>query len=512
MKKIEINEKFKLALDTIENTDKHIFITGKAGTGKSTLLEYFRSKSKKKIVVLAPTGVAALNVKGQTIHSFFRFRVDVTLEKIKKITSKDKNIYSELDAIVIDEISMVRADLMDCIDKFLRINCGSVEPFGGKQMIFIGDLYQLPPVVNYKEREAFKNHYSSPYFFSSRVYNEIKLEMIELDKIYRQTDEKFIDILNAIRNNSITNDMLDELNKRLDIDFEPDIEDFYIWLTTKNDRAKEINEERLAEVDEEEHIFNAEIYGDFNESSFPNDEELVLKVGSQVMFLNNDSEGEWVNGTIGNITYIDEGEGVIYVELMDGDEVEVVPYTWELFNYKFNAEERTIETESVGSFTQYPIKLAWAITIHKSQGKTFEKIILDIGSGTFAPGQMYVGLSRCTSLKGLVLKKEISKKNIFMDWNVVKFMTGFQYDKSEDEMSFENKVKLIEDAIKTKSKLNITYLKPNDIKSLRTIEPYSIGEMNYMGKTFIGIEGYCLERRDVRNFRVDRILEMRVVE
>ena len=512
MKKIEINEKFKLALETIENTDKNLFITGKAGTGKSTFLEYFRSKTKKKIVVLAPTGVAALNVKGQTIHSFFRFRVDVTLEKVKKITSKDSNIYNELDAIIIDEISMVRADLMDCIDRFLRLNCKSQGSFGGKQMIFIGDLYQLPPVVTSKEKDAFKDHYQSPYFFSSSVYKEIKFEMIELEKIYRQTDEKFIDILNAIRNNSITDEMLNKLNKRLDVSFEPDIDDFYIWLTTRNDRAKEINEDRLEDIDEKEHVFQAEIYGDFDRSTFPNDEELTLKVGAQVMFLNNDSAGDWVNGTIGNITYIDIGEDVIYVELMSGEEVEVEPYTWELFNYKFNAEEKTIETESVGSFTQYPIKLAWAITIHKSQGKTFEKVILDIGSGTFAPGQMYVGLSRCTSLKGLVLKKAISKKNIFMDWNVVKFMTSFQYDKSEDEMSFENKVKVIENAIKTKSKLNIIYLKPNDTKSSRTIEPYSIGEMSYMGKTFIGLEGYCLQRNDVRNFRVDRILEISVVD
>lgn len=510
---IEINEQFKRALDLMENTDKNIFITGKAGTGKSTLLEYFRYITKKNIVVLAPTGVAALNVHGQTIHSFFRFKTNITLDIVKKNSEKGKEkIYKVLNAVIIDEISMVRADLLDCVDKALRINCGNSEPFGGRQMIFFGDLYQLPPVITSKEKEIFTEKYSSGYFFSAEVMDDIQMELIELEKIYRQKDETFIKILNAIRNNSVTEEDLAVLNKRYDSDFEPDDNEFYIHLTTRNDSARRINESRLDRINGKVYRFDAFITGEFYKSSHPADETLLLKKDAQVMFLNNDSMNRWVNGTIGTITDISKYDGNIHVQIINGDEVDITPHKWELFNYIYNADTKSIETEKLGSFTQFPLRLAWAVTIHKSQGKTFERVIIDIRSGTFTSGQVYVGLSRCISLEGIVLKQKIKKKHIFMDWKVVEFMTSYQYKISDKNIPLEKKIEIIKNIISRKGKLEIVYLKTNDVKSKRIIRPEYVGEMEYLEKTFTGIEAYCYKRNETRHFRVDRILEMKEID
>ncbi len=515
--KIEINEQFQRALDLMENTNRHIFITGRAGTGKSTLLSYFRSITKKKIAVLAPTGVAAVNINGQTIHSFFRFKPDVTISKLKKVSGARQKIYKNIDAIIIDEISMVRADLLDCVDVFLRLNGKKKkESFGGIQMIFIGDLYQLPPVITAKEKSIFTGQYKSGYFFSAFAFQNLAMEFIELEKIYRQKDEKFIGLLNNIRNNSATADDLATLNERFNPDFKPKEQDFYVYLTTTNDLSRQINDEHLEKIKSDSYFFSGRIKGEFEEKYLPTDIDLELKIGAQVMLLNNDSQGRWINGSIGKIIEIEEskegGAGVILVELDSDEIVEVTPYEWTLYNYAYNSRLKILETETVGSFTQYPLKLAWSFTIHKSQGKTFPRVIIDIGRGTFAHGQMYVALSRCVSLEGLVLKKEIKKQHIFIDWRVVDFVTKYQYKISDQKMPLSRKIEIIKKAIKNHRQLEIYYLKAKDEKSQRVITPRVVGEMEYMEVKYIGVKGFCHTANADRTFKVERILEMKEVE
>ncbi len=516
---IDFSPQFTRAIDMMEKMHKHIFLTGRAGTGKSTLLSYFREHTKKNVVVLAPTGVAALNVHGQTIHSFCRFKPDITLEKVRKLgdPTDPNNLYARIDTIIIDEISMVRADLLDCVDTFLRMNTGNpTEPFGGIQMVFIGDLYQLPPVVSSSEKEIFAEHYESPYFFSSRVFEKVRIEYIELEKIYRQKDQRFIELLNAIRNNSITDEQITAINDQFDPAFEPNRDDFFIYLTTTNALAAQINARELDRLEEKLFLYQSVTQGNFDERSSPTDHELALKIGSQVMMLNNDSEGRWVNGTIGKITDIiqdeESGGDVLLVELPDGTEEAVFPHTWEMFEFSFDKKEKRLVSDIVGTFKQYPLKLAWAVTIHKSQGKTFDRVILDIGRGTFAHGQLYVALSRARSLEGIVLKKPIHKKHIFMDWKVVKFVTQFQYDKAVDEFPLLAKVKVLEEAALSGNVVQIVYLKANGDKSTRVIRPTQIGEMEYHGKTFLGVEAQDTRSGQPRVFRIDRILEMQKEE
>lgn len=516
IKNIELNTQFQRALDLMEDTSKHVFVTGRAGTGKSTLLNYFRKITKKNIVVLAPTGVAAVNISGQTVHSFFGFKPDITLGKIRKVSDgKRRSLYQKIDTIVIDEISMVRADLLDYVDAFLRLNGKERDlPFGGIQMIFIGDLYQLPPVITGQEREIFRKEYQSGYFFSSHVFDNFDMEFIELEKIYRQKDEKFIALLNSIRNNSATEKDLELLNKRLDSKFKPKADDFYVYLTTTNDLSRQVNEKKLDELSGESYYFSGRREGGFDEKYLPTDVDLFLKIGAQVMMLNNDTQGRWINGSIGKIVDIEGGtseDRVIRVELENGKVVEVVPYMWTIFSYVYNAEFKRLETEVDGSFTQYPIKLAWSLTIHKSQGKTFDKVIIDIGRGTFAHGQMYVALSRCTTFEGLVLKKTIEKNHIFIDWKVINFVTRYQYKISEQKMPMDKKITMIENAIKNEGKLEIIYLRAGDEKSKRVIEPRNVGEREYLGKAYLGVEAFCHTRKGQRIFRVDRILEIKEI-
>lgn len=414
---IEFNDKFKLALDKLENASNHLFITGEAGTGKSTLLEYFCENSKKNMVVLAPTGVAALNVKGQTIHSFFNFYIDVTVDKIKskKIKPRSKKLYQKLETIIIDEISMVRADLLDCIDAFLRLY-GPVQdtPFGGVQMVFVGDLYQLPPVVMSQERELFSQFYRTAYFFSAHVMQEISTETIQLSKIYRQKDDKFIELLNKIRNNTVNFSDLQLINTRFKESFVPPNEHFYIYLTTTNKKADDVNQANLDKLGGTHFTFEAKIEGDFSKEYYPTATTLQFKVGAQIMMLNNDPMRRWVNGSIGTINGVkqsEEGEEFLIIKLQDSDKlVKVSPHTWQVF--KFILKDEKIISEQVGTFIQYPFRLAWAVTIHKSQGKTFDRVIIDLSQGTFAAGQAYVAFSRCTSLHGIVLAAPLKKHHI----------------------------------------------------------------------------------------------------
>lgn len=494
----------------MEDTQKNILITGRAGTGKSTLLAYFRDHTKKKVVILAPTGVAAVNVSGQTIHSFFQFKPSVTPASIKRKKSAGKTIYKKLTTIVIDEVSMVRADLLDCIDKFLRFNGPDEKlPFGGVQMIFIGDLYQLPPVVTSAEREIFRTHYSSPYFFSAKVFDQLNMEFLELEKVYRQKDDEFVRLLNTIRNRTVTDDDLAKFNARCDPQFEPPAGSFYLSLTSTNDLAAAVNEKRLAELPGKIWKARGEIIGDFGKEYLPTDVDLKLKRGAQIMLLNNDSYGQWINGTIGKIRKFetdDDGEEIIVADLDNGDTARISPYTWKIYRFFLKNEE--LRSEEVGSFRQYPVRLAFAVTIHKSQGKTFENVMIDVGRGTFAHGQMYVALSRCTTLAGIVLKQPLKKNHIMMDWQVVKFLTGIQYAQSAKTLSREDKLQIIEDAINEKTSIEILYLKGKDEKSRRVIRPLQVGEMEYKGYPFWGLDAFCVSRGEKRRFNVDRILEI----
>ena len=514
---IELNDQFRQALDMMEHTSKGIFITGRAGTGKSTLLTYFRHTTEKRVAVLAPTGVAALNVKGQTIHSFFKFKPNITLDQVEGVHFKNdsKNIYKKLDAIVIDEISMVRADLLDCVDKFLRLNGPQGNsPFGGIQMILIGDLYQLPPVVAGAERVIFRSLYETPYFYSAKVFSTFEMEFIELEKVYRQHDEQFLNLLNSIRNNSITEDGLALLNQRYIPQFEPSPGDFYICLTTTNKLAKQINGQRLTRLKGRPRAFTGSIEGEFDDKNLPTAIDLQAKVGAQIMMVNNDADRHWVNGSIGKITGIIEKrnkEPVIIAELSHGEEVGILPYTWEIF--RFFVEGDQLQSQVIGRFTQYPLMLAWAVTIHKSQGKTFNKVIIDIGRGTFSYGQTYVALSRCTTLEGIVLKKPILKKHIWTDYKVVDFLTKYQYRKAEQSCPVNDKVNVIKRAIENKVALQIVYLKPNDEKTRRIVKPEMVGEMEYHGNRYLGMQAFYLNRYDEGifriNFRIDRILDIK---
>ena len=511
---IEINDYFARALKFMEKSSSHVFITGKAGTGKSTLLQYFREHTAKNVVVLAPTGVAALNVGGQTIHSFFRFKPGITPDTVKKTKIIGGNIFKNLDTIIVDEISMVRADLFDCMDRFLRLHASRPkEPFGGIQMVMIGDLYQLPPVVNSQEREIFRTHYASPYFFDAKVFKDLPLEFVELEKIYRQKDAGFISLLNAIRNNSVTDEDMNLLNKRTEGRIDPDPVEFYICLTSTNDAADAVNRAKLAGLHTKSKRYAGSTHGSFDEKYLPTQRDLEVKTGAQVMLLNNEPMGQWVNGSVGRVMAIhegagDDGEDLLAIELSNGDIVEVGPHKWDIIHFSYDKGEEKIVSESAGSFTQYPVRLAWAVTIHKSQGKTFDRVVVDIGRGAFASGQVYVALSRCTTLEGLVLRKPIEKRHIFVDWKIVRFMTGFQYGISDRLLPLADKVAMIQEAIRGKHRLSITYLKDKDEKSRRDITPTKVGEMEYKEKRFLGVQAYCHSQKSDRVFRVDRILEM----
>ena len=432
------NKEFQDALQLITHTRQSVFLTGKAGTGKSTFLKYICNHTKKKYVVLAPTGIAAINAGGVTLHSFFKlpFRPmlpddpDLSLShgrifEFFKYPKEKRKIIAEVDLIIIDEISMVRADIIDCVDRILRVYSGNMRlPFGGKQLLFVGDVFQLEPVIPSDQKEILSLFYASPFFFSARVFKDINLVPIELQKVYRQTDPVFINVLDRIRNNAARKQELDTLNGRYFPSFEPQNEDMYITLATRRDQVDFINEKKLAELPGEEYVSVGKIEGDFPESSLPTQLNLSIKEQAQVIFIDNDYERRWVNGTIGMVSGIDEN-GNVYVLLESGVEHLVEPTSWRNYKYKYNEKERRIEEEIVGTFEQLPIRLAWAITVHKSQGLTFSRVVVDLTGGVFAGGQTYVALSRCTSLEGLVLKSKISSRDIFIRKEIVEFSQIF---------------------------------------------------------------------------------------
>ena len=428
---LDFNEEFVTAFEALENTGQHMYITGKAGTGKSTLLQYFREKTTKNVAVLAPTGVAAINIKGQTIHSFFGFKPDVTPESVGDIPvrKRKRKMYRELGAVIIDEVSIVRADLMDCVDIFLRLYGPDYDkPFGGVQMIFFGDLFQLPPVVGRGEEDIFKTHYPTPYFFSAKVFKMLDYKIMQLQKIYRQKDEHFIRLLNAVRDDSVENHHWEALNRRFKPDHQYSSEEFYIVLTTTNSLADKVNTQRLQSLSGFPKIYQGIVSGEFERKSLPTPEVLELKAGAQVMMLNNDPDKRWVNGSLGKILKIvvdTEGDDVILVELENGTHVDVKKHTWEISQYYFDEVNNSLGSKIIGYFTQYPLKLAWAVTIHKSQGQTFDRVVIDVGWGTFSHGQMYVALSRCTTLEGIVLKQPLNQRHILMDERVLRFMKQF---------------------------------------------------------------------------------------
>lgn len=432
------NPELQNALQILEFTRRSLFLTGKAGTGKSTFLRYIASTIKKKHVILAPTGIAAINAGGATLHSFFKLPFHPLLPNDSrysarnirdtlKYNSEKRKLLREVELIIVDEISMVRADIIDFIDKVLRIyNRNMREPFGGKQLLLVGDIYQLEPVLKEEDRQLLQPFYPSSFFFDTKVFRQMQLVSIELTKVYRQSDPVFINILDHIRTSKVGTADLAMLNQHVGTALENDGTKLAITLSTRRDTVDYINEKRLGELPGEPTIFHGAIEGEFPDSSLPTPQELVLKTGAQILFIRNDKEKRWVNGTLGTIIgFGDEDEGIIYVRTEDGTDCDVERELWENVKYTFNEKEQKVEEQAIGTYTQFPLRLAWAITVHKSQGLTFNKVKIDFTGGVFAGGQTYVALSRCTSLEGISLKEPIRREDVFVKAEVQHFARSY---------------------------------------------------------------------------------------
>ena len=414
---LTVNPEKSEIFEKIENTKNHFFITGKAGTGKSHLLKFLKTNSKKQIVVCAPTGVAALNVGGQTLHSFFKIPPNFINPEDVRLSPKVAELLRHVDIMVIDEVSMVRAEMIDIIDHLLKQAREPFTPFGGVQIVMFGDPYQLPPIVNSRElQEYFAKNHGGFHFFNAHVWEDASFETHELKEVFRQKDDRFIEVLNRVRVGDIDDDLLGKLNRRV----EDYLEDSpVIILSTTNGKVNFINSNKLSGINTKECLYEAEISGHLDENQFPADETLKLKKGAQIMMLRNDPDDRWVNGTLGTIESVQEKEIKVNI---NGSVYTVLPVSWDKINYFYNRETKKVEEQIIGKFVQYPIRLAWAITIHKSQGQTFDQVIIDLDSGAFTTGQVYVALSRCRSLQGIYLTRPISKEDIKVDLNVTKFM------------------------------------------------------------------------------------------
>lgn len=430
------NPEFQDAWGVLQRTHRSVFLTGKAGTGKSTFLKYIRANTKKKTIVLASTGIAAVNVGGQTMHSFFKipfkpmvpddpdYANPARMRKMLRYTKEKVKLIQQLELIIIDEISMVRADIIDFVDRVLRVYSGNMrEPFGGKQLLLVGDIFQLEPVVTQDTRDILRRYYKNFFFFNARAFQQINLVAIELKKIYRQSDNDFILLLDRVRVNRATSADMARLNQRCNPDYQKINENFVITLATRRDTVDSINDEHMRALKTPEYSYIGQIEGDFPENSLPTALRLTLKEGAQVIFIRNDKEGRWYNGSIGKVTLLRQDE--VYVTLENGLELEVLPEVWENMQYTYNEKEKKVEEKVLGTFMQIPIKPAWALTVHKSQGLTFNNVVIDFVGGAFTGGQTYVALSRCTSLEGITLLKPLSERDIIVNMAVVDFSRQF---------------------------------------------------------------------------------------
>lgn len=432
------NEEMQKALQIIQFTRRSLFLTGKAGTGKSTFMRHIAATIKKKHIILAPTGIAAINAGGSTLHSFFKLPFHPLLPTDKRYSARNirdtlkyngekTKLLREVELIIIDEISMVRADIIDFIDKVLRIyNRNMREPFGGKQLLLVGDIYQLEPVIKEDERQLLRPFYPSCFFFDAHVFREMQLIAVELKKVYRQRDAQFISLLDHIRTSQVPDTDLRLLNARVNAEIGTEEGRLSITLSGRRDTVDYINEKQLNTLPDQPTIFYGHIEGEFPESSLPTPIELEVKTGAQVLFIKNDKERRWVNGTLGTIIgFGDEEDGIIYVRTEDGRDFDVEREIWSNVRYTFNEKEQKIEEEEIGSYQQFPLRLAWAITVHKSQGLTFNNVKIDFTGGVFAGGQTYVALSRCTSLQGISLQEPIRRENIFVRTEVTNFARNY---------------------------------------------------------------------------------------
>ena len=430
------NPEFQDAWDVLQHTHRSIFLTGKAGTGKSTFLKYIRDNTKKKVVVLAPTGIAAVNVGGQTMHSFFKipfkpllpddpdYSNPARMRKMLRYTKEKVKLIQQLQLIIIDEISMVRADIIDFVDRVLRVYSGNMrEPFGGKQLLLVGDIFQLEPVVTHDARDILRRYYKNFFFFNARAFDQINLVSIELRKIYRQSDNEFISLLDRVRINRATQADIARLNQRCNPDYQEVNDTFAITLATRRDTVDSINDEHMRALKTPEHVYEGAIEGDFPENSLPTAYHLALKEGAQVIFIRNDKEGRWCNGTIAKVTRLTDN--AVYVALETGEEMMVEREVWENMQYTYNEKEKKVEEKVLGTFSQIPIKPAWALTVHRSQGLTFNNVVIDFAGGAFTGGQTYVALSRCTSMEGITLLKPLSERDIIVNMAVVEFSRQF---------------------------------------------------------------------------------------
>lgn len=429
------NLEFQNAWSLIRNTRRSVFLTGKAGTGKSTFLKYICANTSKEHVVLAPTGIAAVNVGGQTLHSFFKIPFkpllpddpDFSPRRIRKTlrySSQKVKLIKKLELIIIDEISMVRCDIIDFIDKVLRIYSENMrEPFGGKQLLFVGDIFQLEPVVTRDMRDILRRYYQNFFFFNAKVFNRLGLIPIELRKIYRQTDSNFIAMLDRVRVSHASVADLNLLNSRCDLNYHEPSNGLVMTLATRRDTVDSINDAHMQALATPEFVFIGVVTDVFPDNDLPTSKELTLKQGAQVIFIRNDKEGRWVNGTLGKVSRLDS-DG-IEVELENGESYVLEQETWENVQYSYDEKEKKVIENVVGTFKQYPIKPAWALTVHKSQGLTFNNIVIDFAGGAFSSGQTYVALSRCTSLEGITLLNPLSQRDIIVNTAIVDFSSQF---------------------------------------------------------------------------------------
>ena len=495
---------------------KVLLITGRAGTGKSTLLRKLVTESRRNLVVLAPTGAAAVEVSGQTIHSFFRFKPGITLDEAWRQGEKEKNnMYKKLEVLVIDEISMVRADLLDCIDVFLQAARKSDEPFGGVQVVMFGDPYQLEPVVTRDEKTAIDLRYKSPYFFHSDVFrtmmNRVEdayIDYLELQTIYRQSDQEFIGVLDHIRKNTVQQEHLDYLNQQVDEYLEVDREGF-VYLTTTNDMANRINRMNMEKLGGEPQIYSGRVLGDFNTRTLPVDMDVELKPGARIMMVNNDPYRRWVNGSLGYIMELDEDR--ITVQLDDGHEYAVDRVTWSNYKFFFDNDLNRIVQKEIGSYEQYPVRLAWAMTIHKSQGKTFDNVAILLQGRAFAYGQLYVALSRARTKEGIRINRELREFDVLSDKRVAQFMTRIKVYRARQQYPVERIIRMIEKSEQDRVKILLRYCNSVDVISEITAVNATIFEkmFNKKSQPVVSVQ---LESGELREIPLNAILSAKLLE